>query len=157
MKFQKENSCFICHTCLHPFFLKTDVERHLQKKEACISNYVYLSSFEEIKNNSLGKRYYFLNDINPSKLEKSQLHHLIHNYHDKINIIESLSEVKDQYQKQSKEIKEYSIQDCVILIDNKKYYQCKGCLTIYKKRDSCLYHMINKDVCYKKKLENELK
>ncbi len=72
MNYNKDNSCFLCHKCLHPFFLKSDLQRHLDKKEPCESKYNCLLSKDEIINKSKSKRYYFYNNINPNNLETYQ-------------------------------------------------------------------------------------
>ena len=70
MNCNKNNSCFLCHKCLHPFYLKSDLQRHLDKKEPCEAKYNCLLSNEDIKEKSIYKRYYFNNNIiNPIHLE----------------------------------------------------------------------------------------
>ncbi len=96
MNYNKNNSCFICHKCLHTFFLKSDLQRHLNKKEICESKYNCLFTLNDIVNKSLNKRFYFQNPITIQDLEKYHLIYLVNNYDDKLNIITNLSDLKNK-------------------------------------------------------------
>ncbi len=96
MNYNKNNSCFICHKCLKPFFYKNDLQRHLNKKEICESKYNCLLSINDIINKSINKRFYFINSITINDLEKYHLISLVNNYHDKLNIIGNLSELNNK-------------------------------------------------------------
>ncbi len=151
MNYNKNNSCFICHKCLHIFFLKTDLERHVNKKEVCESKYNCLLSMEEVKTKSAYKRYYFRNHINPNELEKYQLIKLVNECHEKLNIINDLSELS-LIKNDEKINQEIDIEKHVVMIDGKKHYKCFECNMIYKKRESMSNHLLNKELCNKNKL-----
>ncbi len=157
MNYNKNNSCFICHKCLHTFFLKTDLERHVSKKEVCESKYNCLLSMEDIKSKSVNKRYYFYNNINPNSLETYQRINLVNNYHEKLNIIQNISEIsKSNKNPIINKDTNININDYVFMIDQKKHYKCLECKTIYKKRESMINHIYNKDLCNKNKLINSI-
>ncbi len=164
MNYNKDNSCYLCHKCLHSFFLKSDLQRHLDKKEPCESKYNCLLSNEDIKNESLSKRYYFYDNINPNNLEIYQKIILVNKYDEKLNIIHNLSDIiqtnnlNDNKDNQDnldniKLIK--NIDDCIIIIDGKKKYQCVLCNTMYKNKNTLLLHFDNKELCDKKKSLNQ--
>jgi hypothetical protein len=156
MNCNKNNSCFLCHKCLHPFFLKSDLQRHLDKKEPCEAKYNCLLSNDEIKEKSIYKRYYFNNNIiNPINLETYQKINLVNNFNDNINIIDNLSQISNKIEKNiingSQNI---NIDEYIVYIDNKKHYKCYKCKTIYKRRDSMISHIFNIELCNKNKLIN---
>ncbi len=158
MNCNKNNSCFLCHKCLHPFFLKSDLQRHLDKKEPCEAKYNCLLLNEEIKEKSIYKRYYFNNNIvNPINLETYQKINLINNFNDSMNIINHLSEISNKNDNKNNLLNnsEYiNIDDYAIYIENKKHYKCNKCKTIYKRKDSMISHIFNTELCNKNKLIN---
>ncbi len=168
MNYNKNNSCYVCHKCLHKFFLKTDLERHLNKKEVCESTYNCLLTIDEIKIKSLNKRYYFNNNINPNFLETYQIIYLINNFNEKINIINELNihsnnteiqnnelnndnQINNQINNQTNDINKH-----IVMIDNKKHYKCFKCNKIYKKKESLVYHLFNQELCNKNKIINDV-
>ncbi len=159
MNYNKNNSCFLCHKCLHPFFLKSDLQRHLDKKEPCESKYNCLLTNEEIKEKSKNKRYYFYDNINPNDLEIYHKIILVNKYQEKLNVIYHLSDLKEEkniennnnYEK-VKLIK--NIDDCIVIIDGKKRYKCFLCNTSYKNKNTLIEHFNNKELCDKKRLLN---
>ncbi len=161
MNYNKNNSCYLCHNCLHPFFLKSDLQRHLDKKEPCKESYYCLLSNEEIKEQSLLKRYYFYNNICPNNLDISQKIILVNNYNQKLNIIYYLSDIKNENDnKIHNKIENLkipkNIDECIIMIDGKQRYQCFLCKTHYKKKSSLLDHYNNEELCKRKKNINEI-
>ncbi len=168
MNYNKNNSCYLCHSCLHPFFLKSDLQRHLDKKNGCQLNYDCILSNEEIKEQSLLKRYYFYNNICPNDLDISQKIILVNKYNEKLNVIYSLlnikneidnqidNEIDNEIDNQIKNLKIYkNIDECIIMIDGKQRYQCFLCKTHYKKKNSLLEHYDNEELCKKKRDINE--
>ena len=156
MNYSKDNSCYLCHKCLHQFFLKSDLQRHLDKKEPCESTYNCLLSNEEIKEKSLLKRYYFYNNIHPNNLEIYQKIILVNKYNEKLNVIHYLSDIKNEIDNKIENPKiAKNIDECIIMIDGKKRYKCFLCDTIYKKKCSLVDHFDNKDLCDKKRALNK--
>ncbi len=162
MNYNKDNSCFICHKCLHTFFLKSDLERHLHKKEVCDSAYNCLLSLEEIRVRSLNKRYYFSNNIiNPLNLEIYQLIHLVNNFDKKLNIIYSLIDLSMQNTNEKQNISQNDLSNIdlknhIVMIDGKKNYKCLNCSTVYKRKESLISHIYNKDLCDRNKGKNQI-
>jgi hypothetical protein len=159
MNYNKDNSCYLCHKCLHSFFLKSDIQRHLDKKEPCESKYNCLLSNEDIKEKSLSKRYYFYNDIRPCDLEIYQKIVLVNKYNLKFNVISELSSNKEDDNKtetKSENVKLLkSVDDCIVIINDKKRYRCALCNTDYKNKNTLIQHFSNKDLCDKKKAINK--
>ncbi len=183
MNFNKENSFFICHRCLHITFLKTDMEKHCNRFRLCEAKYNCLLSIYEVNQKSLNKRYYLCNN-NVKEIEKYHLINLINNYNDKINIINNLfnlnknNNYKDYTQdneiqnnkiqskeenlfdinNQNKEENLFNINNFIIIIDGIKHYKCPDCLTKYKKKENFINHLKNIKACENKiTLNNAIK
>jgi hypothetical protein len=165
MNYNKNNSCFLCHKCLHPFFLKSDLQRHLDKKEPCESKYNCLLTNEEIKEKSKNKRYYFYDNINPNNLEIYQKIILVNKYHEKLNVIHYLSDIKENIDNNENKIDDNEIEkilsvknidEFIVTIDGKKKYKCFVCNSTYKKKCSFIDHLGNKELCKKKRNLNKL-
>ncbi len=169
MNYNKENSFFICYCCLHITFLKSDLEKHLNKKEPCEANYNCLLSKDEIKHKSLFNRFYLLEPLKIKELEKYHLIMLVTQYNNGLNIITNINEINKKndlliindsiINKLDEEIKEIkniqNIDDYIVNIDNKKRYKCFKCNTIYKKKISLIEHFDNVELCNKRKEINK--
>ncbi len=91
MTYTKENSFFVCHRCLHTFYYKADVKRHLSKQKKCESEYNCLMSNQEILLKSTHKRFYFPGAETFPPIKKHHLLRLVSDYHQEINVIPNLS------------------------------------------------------------------
>ena len=91
MTYTKDNSFFMCHRCLHTFFFKADVKRHLSKQKKCESQYNCLMNDHEIFLKSTNKRFYFPGHEKLPNLEKHHLIKLVSDYYQAINIIPGIS------------------------------------------------------------------
>jgi hypothetical protein len=181
MNFNKDNSFFVCHRCLHITFLKTDMEKHCNRYRICEAKYNCLLSIQEVNEKSLNKRYYLSNN-NVKEIEKYHLINLVNNFNEKINIINNLFHLHKNNQIEDNKIKnnqiednkiknnqiednEYDIKKFIIMIDGIKHYKCPDCLTKYKKKENFVNHLKNLIACQNKialnnaiknKLENTL-
>lgn len=91
MTYTKENSFFVCHRCLHTFYYKADVKRHLSKQKICDPQYNCLISNQEILLKSTHKRFYFPGAEIFPPIKKHHLLCLVSDYHQEINVIPNLS------------------------------------------------------------------
>jgi hypothetical protein len=167
MNFNKDNSFFVCHRCLHITFLKTDMEKHCNRYRLCEAKYNCLLSIQEINEKSLNKRYYLCNN-QVKEIEKYHLINLVNNYNEKINIINNLFHLQkiennniennniESNNIQSNEMQniesenKYDINNFIIIMDGIKYYKCPDCLTKYKKKENFINHIKNTNACQNK-------
>ena len=90
MVYTRDNSFFICHRCLYTCFLKSDIKRHMQKKNPCNSEYTHLYTKDEINTLSVGKRYYIPDSTSLPMFTKNQLIKLVKNYNKTENVIDDI-------------------------------------------------------------------
>ena len=91
MTYTKDNSFFMCHRCLHTFYYKADVKRHLSKQKKCEPEYNCLMPDHEIFIKSTHKRYYFPYVEVLPLMEKHHLVKLVSEYYQAVNIITDVS------------------------------------------------------------------
>ncbi len=167
-----KNTFYICHHCIdYKSIYKTDVKKHLTKKNKCKS-YSEKYSFEEALDLSIIRKYTFLFDYR--NLEQKDYAFIIHNYtniDNKINEDFTNTDLINE-NNNSKVLSKICInnnfdlnnnQISIInenndlnkeLIENKEKqkFVCYNCLTEYASKRSLLKHQDNKSLCeYKKK------
>ncbi len=163
--YNKNNSFFICYKCLHMAFLKSDLNKHLNKINSCEAKCNILLTNEENAKLSLNNRFYLNKPINIKELEKEHLIIFVTRYFNKLNIISDLNnidknkifnindiEIYNEIEK-IKQIK--SFDDCVIVINGEKKYKCFDCKTIYKRKENLIEHFRNQNLCNKQKEINQ--
>ena len=170
MNYNKENSFYICYCCLHITFLKSDLDKHLHRKEPCEAKYNCLLSRDEIIKKSLYNRFYLLDTIKIKDLEKYHLIMLVTQYNNKLNVISNINEINkkniinpsnstiiDSLDNKIKNIENMKdINDCIIIFNGQKRYKCFECNTIYKRKENLIEHFNNIELCNKKKEQNKL-
>ncbi len=169
LNYNKKNSFYICYNCLHMTFLKSDLNKHLHRKEPCEAKYNYLLSKDEIIKKSLYNRFYLLEPIKIKDLEKYHLIMLVTQYNNKLNIISNINKINkinesnstiqitNIFNEQDKKIENIkNINDCIVIINGQKRYKCFDCNTTYKKKESLNEHFNNTKLCNKKKELNKL-
>jgi hypothetical protein len=182
MNFNKYNSCYICHRCLYTSFLKSDMEKHCNKKKICDVKYNCLLSLKVSNELSISKRYYFIekkDDIPISELDKFYLIKLVVNYDQKLNIITEnfesynhiesdnnginnenqiiIHEMNNENNKNEENDKNYTKNDYsqfIVYIDGIRHFKCFECNSVYKRKENLISHLNNISICENRKILN---
>ncbi len=86
VKFTKDNLCYMCPKCLHLFFQKNDMTRHIKRKTPCKQAYICSLSGSEILRKS-HNRYYFHGVTKFPLLSTSQKINMLTQYDGELNMI----------------------------------------------------------------------
>ncbi len=130
------NSFYICHHCLtYKSSLKTDVIRHLNKKNKCKNNSNF--SFEESQQCSHAKKYIFTFDINTISIHN--LNFILSSYKEAINYIHEDYNNIHNIQLNKNKIEDNS--------DKSKKLQCPRCDKNFSSKQNLLKHYKNKTIC----------
>lgn len=86
LKFTKDNVCYMCPKCLHLFFQKNDMTRHIHRKISCKQAYICTLSGSEILRKSYN-RYYFHGVTKFPLLSTSQKINMVTHYDHELNMI----------------------------------------------------------------------
>ena len=141
----KEKTLYICNNCIdYNTIYKSDMKKHLTKKNKCISH-SQKYSFEEAYNNSLCKTYTFYFDN--SNLEQKDYVFIISNYSNINNYIYEDFTNNNLIINNKNYISDIIIKEEIKEDDNKKKFICPNCGKEYTSKQNLIKHSENKSLC----------
>ncbi len=147
---------YICHYCIdYKTKQKNDMEKHFNRKKECVCNNTSLS-YEDCKELSINKRYYFYFDI--FNLRQSDFIEIIKQYNNKENHIYKNNK-NDKNKINKEETKNNKIMD---KFDKLYYnnitgkYKCIVCSTEYTSKQNMKKHILNQEKCNINKQINDI-
>ena len=142
----KEKTLYICNNCIdYNTIYKSDMKKHLTKKNKCKSH-SQKYSFEEAYNNSLCKTYTFYFDN--TNLEQKDYVFIVLNYTNINNFIYEDFTNNNLIQNNNKKIEtDIIIKKDVNYENNKKKFICPNCGKEYTSKQNLIKHSENKSLC----------
>jgi uncharacterized protein YjbI with pentapeptide repeats len=145
---------YICHHCIdYKTKNKNDMEKHFNRKKECICNNTSLS-YEECKELSINKRYYFYFDI--FNLRQSDFIEIITQYNDKENHIYKNDTNKIIINKEAKNNKTMDKFDKLYYNNITGKYKCIVCSNEYTSKQNMKKHILNQEKCNINKEINDI-
>jgi uncharacterized C2H2 Zn-finger protein len=169
--YNRDNSIFLCHRCLHTFHRMEDIKRHLSRDNRCVSTYTCFFNDKEISTNSL-RRYCFCGVTKAPTLTNNQKIYLIHNHTEDLNyitldslkydintdmygnesskrLIDNTTDRVDKQKSESIDVNKFDkhIEACIITVSGKEKYKCPHCTTVYDHKSSLIRHIKKGTTC----------